>query len=69
MECPKKDQNLKTMCTCTYMSCTRRGVCCECLAHHISKRQLPGCVFPKDAEKTYDRSFEHFAKLVVEKKV
>jgi len=23
-----------------------------------------GCCFPKDAERTYDRSFAHFAKLV-----
>jgi hypothetical protein len=27
-------------------------------------RQLPACVFPEDAERTYDRSFEHFARLV-----
>jgi hypothetical protein len=27
-------------------------------------RQLPACAFPDDAEATYDRSFEHFAKLV-----
>jgi hypothetical protein len=33
------------------------------------KRQLPGCSFPKDAERTYNRSFEHFAKLVMEKRV
>jgi hypothetical protein len=25
---------------------------------------LPACCFPNDAEKTYDRSFEHFARLV-----
>jgi hypothetical protein len=30
--------------------------------------ELPGCVFAKiskDAEKTYNRSFEYFAKLVL----
>jgi hypothetical protein len=27
-------------------------------------RQLPGCCFSDDAERTYDRSFEHFARLV-----
>jgi hypothetical protein len=32
-------------------------------------RDLPACCFPDDAEKTYDRSFEHFARLVQDKKV
>jgi hypothetical protein len=27
-------------------------------------RELPACVFPNDAEKTFDRSFEFFADLV-----
>jgi hypothetical protein len=27
-------------------------------------RQLPACCFPKDVERTYDRSFERFAALV-----
>jgi hypothetical protein len=27
-------------------------------------RELPGCAFPKDAEASYDRSFENFARLV-----
>jgi hypothetical protein len=30
---------------------------------------LPGCCFPDDAERTYDRSFEHFARLVGQGKV
>jgi hypothetical protein len=59
MEC-KKAKNEKG-CTCTYQ-CSRRGICCECIAAHLQKRQLPGCCFPPDAEKTYDRSFEAFAK-------
>jgi hypothetical protein len=25
---------------------------------------LPGCCFPRHAEATFDRSFEHFARLV-----
>ena len=28
-------------------------------------KQLPGCFFPSAAERTYDRSFEHFARLVL----
>ncbi len=62
MEC-KKDQNLAN-CSCSYMGCHRRGVCCDCVAYHLKSRQVPGCFFPADAEKTYDRSFEHFARLV-----
>ncbi|MFP5214204.1 MAG: DUF6485 family protein [Acidobacteriota bacterium] len=67
MEC-KKDKNLSG-CTCTYSSCAKQGMCCECLQYHLKQRQLPGCCFPPDAERTYDRSFEHFARLVAEKKV
>jgi hypothetical protein len=55
-------------CTCTYLSCSRRGVCCDCLAYHLKNRELPGCCFPPEAEATYDRSFEHFARLVLGKK-
>lgn len=66
MDC-KKEKNL-TNCTCSYDPCVRKGICCECVEYHVKKRQLPGCCFPKDAEKTYNRSFEHFAKLVMEKR-
>jgi hypothetical protein len=45
------------------------GVCCECLTYHLRSRQLPGCCFPPEAEATYDRSFKHFARLVMENKV
>lgn len=37
-------------------------MCCDCISYHLASRQLPGCCFPPDAEKTYDRSFEMFAK-------
>lgn len=47
-------------CTCTSMSCNRRGVCCECISYHYSNGQLPGCLFPKDVEREYDRSIEKF---------
>jgi len=59
MEC-KKEENLQR-CTCTY-PCGTKGVCCDCLASHLAKRQLPGCCFPPEVEKTYDRSFKAFAK-------
>lgn len=67
MDC-KKDKNLE-ICTCSYDPCARKGICCDCVMYHLKKRQMPGCFFPQEAEKTYDRSFEHFARLVAEKRV
>nr|WP_320193063.1 DUF6485 family protein [uncultured Desulfobacter sp.] len=67
MEC-KQDKNLK-QCNCSYEPCSRKGICCECIRYHVRMRQLPACVFPNDAEQTYDRSYEHFARLVGEGKV
>jgi hypothetical protein len=62
MDC-KKDANL-ARCNCSYSSCSRKGVCCDCLAYHLKSRELPACCFPADAERTYDRTFEHFVRLV-----
>lgn len=67
MDC-KKENNMKT-CSCSYDPCIRKGLCCDCVAYHLKKRQAPGCFFPKAAEKTYNRSFEYFAELVTEKKI
>jgi hypothetical protein len=64
----KKAANLSA-CTCTYEPCSRKGVCCDCLRYHLHSRELPGCMFPAAAEQTYDRSFEHFARLVAAGKV
>ncbi len=62
MEC-KKELNLKN-CNCSYEPCSRKGICCDCIRYHLKARQLPGCCFPDDIEKTYDRSFANFARLV-----
>ena len=62
MDC-KKETNL-AKCNCTYEPCSRKGICCECVSYHLRSRELPACFFPKDAERTFDRSFEHFARLV-----
>ena len=62
MECKKAD-NLAG-CACTYEPCSRKGVCCECLRYHLKSGELPGCCFPPGAERKYDRSFAHFARLV-----
>lgn len=62
MEC-KKEKNIEK-CACTYSACNKRGVCCDCISYHLRMRQLPGCCFSESAEATYDRSFEHFSRLV-----
>lgn len=67
MEC-KKDHNLEN-CSCSYDPCQRKGNCCDCLAYHLKSRELPGCCFSYEAERTYDRSFEHFARLVSQNKI
>jgi hypothetical protein len=56
-------------CNCSYGGCAREAVCCECLRYHLQARELPACCFPADAERTYDRSFAHFARLVHEGRV
>ncbi|MDR0448499.1 MAG: DUF6485 family protein [Treponema sp.] len=53
----------KSHCTCTF-SCGKKGVCCECLDYHRSRGELPGCYFPKDAERTGDRSIANFIAVV-----
>jgi hypothetical protein len=67
MEC-KKERNQK-QCNCSYEPCSRKGLCCDCVAYHLRSRELPACFFPDSAERPYDRSYEHFARLVAEGKV
>ena len=67
MEC-QQDQNL-ARCNCIYEPCDKKGICCECLSYHLNMRQLPACCFPADVEKTWDRSFETFVRLVSENKI
>jgi len=67
MEC-NKEKNLNH-CSCSYEPCPRKGICCECLRRHLLSRELPACCFPAAAERTFDRSFEHFARLVQQDKV
>ncbi|ADN02452.1 DUF6485 family protein [Spirochaeta thermophila] len=55
------DKN-KARCNCTY-PCSRKGICCECLAYHRSMGELPACYFPPEAEKTYNRSIEYYLKV------
>jgi len=60
MKC-KKEANIKK-CPCTYEHCDKKGICCECIAYHLARNELPACCFSEEAEKTYDRSFENFAR-------
>lgn len=53
------DANTKR-CTCTYEPCARKGLCCECIAYHQKNGELPGCLFPPEVERTYDRSIKRF---------
>ena len=67
MEC-KQRHNLE-LCSCTYEPCKRKGTCCECIGYHVRARELPACCFPAAAERTWNRSFEHFAELVARREI
>lgn len=67
MEC-NQERNL-SRCNCSYTPCPRKGICCDCLHYHLTMRELPACCFPDDAERSYDRSFAHFARLVGQNKI
>ena len=60
MEC-NKTKNPKN-CNCSYEPCSRKGVCCECIAYHRAMSQLPACYFSEKAERSYDRSIAAFIK-------
>ena len=61
-ECVNREENLKA-CTCTY-PCDKKGMCCECIAHHREIGEIPGCLFPPEAEKTFDRSVRKFVEVM-----
>lgn len=65
-DCLKNQENL-SRCNCTYAGCPRKGICCECLAYHRGKTQVPACFFPPEIEKTYDRSLKNFLKFINDK--
>ena len=57
-ECNK--QKNMGMCNCTYEPCSRKGICCECIAYHKRMDELPACFFSDKVERTYDRSIRRF---------
>ena len=62
MEC-KQSENIKN-CPCTYPGCDKKGICCECIKHHLKNKELPACCFPPEVEKTFDRSIEKFIQIM-----
>jgi hypothetical protein len=58
-DCANRKTN-RGWCNCTYEPCSRKGICCECLAYHRRAGELPACYFSEEAEATYDRSIRHF---------
>jgi len=50
----------KSRCSCTYEPCSKKGKCCECIRYHWELGELPGCLFPTEVERTYDRSLSKF---------
>jgi hypothetical protein len=57
MDCPQQEKNSKN---CTYTSCSRYGNYCAFIAYHRERNELPGCLFPPEVEKTYDRSVKKY---------
>ncbi|MFH1492993.1 MAG: DUF6485 family protein [Candidatus Omnitrophota bacterium] len=60
-KCPNNSINLKN-CTCTYGSCSRKGLCCECVRYHLENGEIPGCFFSAEAESRFDRSYSAFSR-------
>jgi hypothetical protein len=61
LECKQAENTAR--CTCTYEPCSRKGLCCDCIAYHRQFSELPGCLFPPEAERTYDRSVAYFVRI------
>lgn len=62
MDCPNYDKNMAE-CNCSYEPCSKKGKCCECILYHRKANELPACYFPKNIERTYDRSIRRFKSL------
>jgi hypothetical protein len=59
--CKNKNINLKN-CNCSYSTCSKKGVCCECIKYHRENKELPACYFDSTTEKTFDRSIKNYIK-------
>lgn len=47
-------------CPCTSFGCKVHGICCECIAKHNGRGQVPGCLFSKEGEALHDRSLNAY---------
>ena len=59
------DEN-KKMCNCSY-TCSKKGICCECIEYHRQSGELPACYFNKEYEITYDRSVSNYLRMLEKK--
>ncbi|APT71842.1 hypothetical protein BG95_02535 [Thermosipho sp. 1063] len=59
MYCGNFEKNLEK-CNCSYPGCPKKGKCCECIAYHRERGELPACYFTDEEEKTWNRSIEYF---------
>ncbi|KYK34204.1 MAG: hypothetical protein HXS48_05350 [Theionarchaea archaeon] len=62
MDCMNRERNLE-YCNCTWASCSKKGMCCECVRSHRLTGELPACFFTDDVERTYDRSINRFIRM------
>ena len=60
-DCPNLAANMEA-CNCSYEPCSRKGICCECLAYHRRSGELPACLFSDDVERSYERSIGRFVR-------
>jgi hypothetical protein len=58
-KCPNLKENIGH-CNCSYTSCDKTGICCECVHYHRRNNEIPACFFPDSVEKGWDRSFRNF---------
>ena len=42
-KCENQEENKKD-CPCTYEPCDKKGICCECIAYHRRRGELPACL-------------------------
>ena len=61
-KCPNIQANMRH-CNCTYTSCDKTGLCCQCLHYHRRNGELPACFFPDEVEKGWDRSVRNFLRV------
>jgi hypothetical protein len=50
----------KVVCSCTYPTCEKHGKCCECVAFHRERGEIPGCFFTKEGEAFWKRDLDTF---------